>query len=357
MRSKKVMAKKPAAKKVMAKKPAAKKVMAKGKVPVQKYQVGGVAAPARTTMATTPARTTAATPAARPAPSGFLGGMLARQGMTPRSSQAVPPGTPIPADRRPKGGMVSPVGGGLIPNNPGGMSRGMPTTPAQFEQSLGADRNNYVRNDRGDFFLRPPPGTTPAQAEQMYRAQMARLQAMQQGAGGSMIANNGGGLIPPPNSRPRPVPMNQPVITPPPRPNVPGITPPMNRPVRTPPQPQGMPQGMSPAMQQYAQMMQQRQGMPQQGQQFMQSVRAGAPTAGPTAQVYPAMPQPLTQQQLQQLQQLGQPLNQAPARFKGGGEAKKKAAAQGRMAKPAGRGRTTKPAVRGRMAKPTRGKK
>jgi len=323
-----------------------------------------------------------ATPAARSASGGFLGGMLARQGMTPRPGMG--------------GSMIANNGGGLIPNNSGGMGRGMPVTPAQFEQSLGADRNNYVRNERGDFFLRPPPGTTPAQAEQMYRAQMARLQAMQQGAGGSMIANNGGGMMSPPNSRPRPVPMNQPVITPPPRLNIPGITPPMNRPVRTPPQPQGMPQGMSPAMQQYAQMMQQRQGMqglgaaqgrrtyypefqeqglfhevsPQEQQRRMQMV-GSSPRAidmPPQERMDPAMqqqsmqgmqrmeyqpPQPLTQEQLQQLQQFGTPL----PRFRKGGEAKKKAAAQGRMAKPAGRGRTTKPAVRGRMAKPTRGKK
>jgi hypothetical protein len=290
------------------------------------------------------------------------------------------------------GSMIANNGGGLIPNNAGGMGRGMPVTPAQFEQSLGADRNNYVRNERGDFFLRPPPGTTPAQAEQMYRAQTARLQAMQQGAGGSMIANNGGGLIPPPNSRP----------------NVPGITPPMNRPVRTPPPRQGMPQGMDPAMQQYAQMMQRRQGMPQQGQmpsmmQGMQGLGAaqgmqqgrGVPSQisdlyggqqrppmmqGMQAQGMPAMPpmrqlgagQPLNRapaqgmdpsmqqeanRQLEQAAQLGMQGLQAPARFRKGGEAKKKAAAQGRMAKPAGRGRTTKPAVRGRMAKPTRGKK
>jgi hypothetical protein len=271
-----------------------------------------------------------------------------QSGMTPEQRAYV---QQLQQQRASRPGMPPPAGGGLIPNNPGGMGRGMPITPAQFEQSLGADRNNYVRNDRGDFFLRPPPGTTPAQAEQMYRAQMARLQAMQQGAGGSMIANNGGGLIPPPNSRPRPVPMNQPVITPPPRPNVPGITPPMNRPVRTPPPRQGMPQGMSPAMQLYAEQYGQ---MPQQREMSPETIDLRDPAmAARYGHLLGREPQPLTQEQLQQLQQFGTPL----PRFRKGGEAKKKAAAQGRMAKPAGRGRTTKPAVRGRMAKPTRGKK
>jgi hypothetical protein len=128
-------------------------------------------------------------------------------------------------------------------------------------------------------------------------------------------------------------------------------------------------------MQQYAQMMQQRQGMPQQGQmppmaQGMQRMSA-AQGMNPDRQVsyFPGTPPEMRQQQ--QPQQRGtltaadeqmfpgisNASNQAPARFRKGGEAKKKAAAQGRMAKPAGRGRTTKPAVRGRMAKPTRGKK
>jgi hypothetical protein len=170
----------------------------------------------------------------------------------------------------------------------------------------------------------------------------------------------------------------------------------MNQPVITPPPRQGMPQGMDPAMQQYAQMMQQRQGMPQQGQMpsMMQGMQQGrgvpsqisdlyggqrqgmqgmsaAQGMNPDRQVsyFPGTPPEMRQQQ--QPQQRGtltaadeqmfpgisNASNQAPARFRKGGEAKKKAAAQGRMAKPAGRGRTTKPAVRGRMAKPTRGKK
>ena len=95
-------------------------------------------------------------------------------------------------------------------------------------------------------------------------------------------------------------------------------------------------------------------GMPQQGREVPSQI---SDLYGGQRQPSTQQRQPLTQEQLQQLQQFGTPLNQAPARFRKGGEAKKKAAAQGRMAKPAGRGRTTKPAVRGRMAKPTRGKK
>jgi hypothetical protein len=158
---------------------------------------------------------------------------------------------------------------------------------------------------------------------------------------------------------------------------------------------QGMPQQgmqrMDPAMQQQyqrqlEQSMQQPQsrGMPQQGRgvpsqisdlyggqrQGMQGMSA-AQGMNPDRQVsyFPGTPPEMRQQQ--QPQQRGtltaadeqmfpgisNASNQAPARFRKGGEAKKKAAAQGRMAKPAGRGRTTKPAVRGRMAKPTRGKK
>jgi hypothetical protein len=173
-----------------------------------------------------------------------------------------------------------------------------------------------------------------------YNAVQQRVQQM-----GGLQSNNGAGLMSPPNQRPRPVPMNQPVITPPPRQgmpqgmmppsriNIPGITPPMNRPVRTPPQPQGMPQGMNPAMQLYAGQYGQ---MPQQQMPSTSQLGQGGQMQGlGVGQRLSQQPQPLTQEQLQQLQQFGTPI---PTGFKRGGEAKKKKApAQGRMAKPARR--------------------
>lgn len=92
------------------------------------------------------------------------------------------------------------------------------------------------------------------------------------------------------------------------------------------------------------------QGM--QGMSAAQGMQQGRGVPSQISDLYGGQQRPPMMQGMQGMQGM-----QAPARFRKGGEAKKKAAAQGRMAKPAGRGRTTKPAVRGRMAKPTRGKK
>jgi hypothetical protein len=318
--------------------PAKKKMMASAKKPmtvkgkkVQKYQVGGMAAPTRIT-ANTPAQRSVATP----------GGPSAT--MPPSNPRVVRPRPPQTGGVNPRpaapgvgyGGIGRPgaqgrPGQGMISNNSGGMM-GQSPEYAQMNQLLS------TMDPRSPF----------------YNAVQQRVQQM-----GGLQSNNGGGMMSPPNQRPRPVPMNQPVITPPPRQgmpqgmpqgmmppsriNIPGITPPMNRPVRTPPQPQGMPQGMNPAMQLYAE---------QQGQMppMVQGMQGMDPRMHPDYQSPetidlrdPAMaaryghlgrgPQPLTQEQRQQLQQFGTPL----PRFRKGGEAKKKAAAQGRMAKPARR--------------------
>lgn len=270
-----------------------------------------------------------ATPAARSASGGFLGGMLARQGMTPRPGMG--------------GSMIANNGGGMIPNNAGGMGGGMMSPP----------------NSRPNV-----PGITP--------------------------------------------PMNRPVRTPPPRQGMQGMDPAMQQYAQMMQRRQGMPQqGQMPPMAQGMQGLGAAQGMnpdaqpqvgyysgtlgqpltfnqgpmPQQGMQGMSAARGMDPDAqqrfealmrqqmlglqSDPARGYNSgmnLPQPqqrgtLTAADEQMFPGISNASNQAPARFRKGGEAKKKAAAQGRMAKPAGRGRTTKPAVRGRMAKPTRGKK